>query len=54
MKMNKKGISLIVLVITVIVMVILSGTIILTINNAGVINKAQNAVDDSNFIEIQT
>ena len=44
---NKNGISLIVLVITIIVMIILAGAIILTINNSGIINKASEAVDAS-------
>ena len=45
---KKKGISLIVLVITIIVMVVLAGAIIITLNNSGIIEKAQNAVDASN------
>ena len=44
---KKTGISLIVLVITIIVMIILAGAIILTINNSGIINKASEAVDAS-------
>ena len=48
MKRNKHAISLIVLVITIIVMVILAGAIILTLNNSGIINKAQAAVDATN------
>ena len=47
MKRNK-GISLIVLVITIIVMVILAGAIILTLNNSGIINKAGEAVKATN------
>ena len=49
----KKGVSLIVLVITIIVMVILAGVIILTLDNSGIINKAQNAVDQSNLAEVK-
>ena len=49
----KKGISLIVLVITVIVMVILAGVIILTLDNSGIINKAQDAVDQANLNEVK-
>ena len=45
---KKKGISLIVLVITIIVMIILAGAIILSLNNAGIINKANEAVSASN------
>ena len=37
MKRNKSGISLIVLVITIIVMIVLAGAIILSLNNAGII-----------------
>ena len=46
---KKKGISLIVLVITIIVMVILAGAIILTLNNSGIINKASSAVEETNL-----
>ncbi|MBR6689497.1 MAG: hypothetical protein IKL68_05725 [Clostridia bacterium] len=42
----KKGISLIVLVITIIVMIILASGVVLTLNNTGIINKA----DKSTFI----
>ena len=35
---KRKGISLIVLVITIIVMIVLAGAIILSLNNAGIIN----------------
>ena len=45
MKTNKKGISLIVLVITIIVMIILAAAIILSLNNARIINKANQAVE---------
>ena len=48
-KNNKQGISLIVLVITIIVMVILAGAIILTLNNSGIINKASEAVEETNL-----
>ena len=37
---NKKGISLIVLVITIIVIIILATAVILTLNQSGIINKA--------------
>ena len=52
MKRNK-GISLIVLVITIIVMIILAGAIILSLNNAGIIGKANQAVDASNEAQIK-
>ncbi len=51
---NKQAVSLIVLVITIIVMIILAGTIILSLNNSGIIEKAQNAVDETNLKEVQT
>ncbi|MDD2627724.1 MAG: hypothetical protein PHD20_02425 [Clostridia bacterium] len=41
---QKKGISLIVLVITIIVMIILAGTIILSLTGSGVIGKADEGV----------
>ena len=41
---NKKGISLIVLVITIIVMIILASAVVLTLSNTGIINKANDAV----------
>ena len=49
----KRGVSLIVLVITIIVMVILAGVIILTLDNSGIINKAQDAVDQANLSEVK-
>ena len=52
MKTNK-GISLIVLVITIIVMIVLAGAIILSLNNAGIINKANEAVDKTNEATIK-
>ncbi|MBR6689492.1 MAG: hypothetical protein IKL68_05700 [Clostridia bacterium] len=42
----RKGISLIVLVITIIVMIVLAAAVVITLNNAGIINKA----DDATFI----
>ena len=50
---KKKGISLIVLVITIIVMIILAGSIILTLSNSGIINKANEAVGSTNEAQIQ-
>ena len=43
---EKRGISLIVLVITIIVMIVLAGAIILSLNNSGIIGKANQAVKD--------
>ena len=47
-KANKQAISLIVLVITIIIMIVLAGAIILTLNNSGIINKAGEAVRQTN------
>lgn len=50
--MNKKGISLIVLVITIIVMIVIAGAIILNINSSNVTAKANLATllsDRSNY-----
>jgi len=44
---KKKAISLIVLVITIIVMIVLAGAIILSLNNSGIIGKANQAVRDT-------
>ena len=49
----KKGISLIVLVITIIVMVILAASVVITLSNTGVINKASEAVDLANEAQVQ-
>ena len=48
MKTNKRGISLIVLVITIIVMIILAAAIILSLNSAGIIGKANQGPADYN------
>jgi len=44
---NKRGISLIVLVITIIVMIILASAIILSLQSSGIIVKAKQAVTDT-------
>ncbi len=49
----KKGISLIVLVITIIVMIILAATVIVSLNNTSIIDKANQAVNDTNAQQIQ-
>ena len=46
---KRRGISLIVLVITIIVMIILAGAIILTLNNSGIIGRASSAVEETNL-----
>jgi len=50
---KKKGISLIVLVITVIVMIILSGAIIIALNNMKIIGKSEDAVAEHNLNEVK-
>ena len=49
----KKGISLIVLVITIIVMIILAASVVITLSNTGVINRASEAVDATNQSQVQ-
>ena len=50
---NKQAISLIVLIITIIVMIILAGTIIISLNNSGIIDKASNAVEQTNLATVK-
>ncbi len=52
-KKQRKGISLIVLIITIIVMIILAGTIILTLNNSSVIGRAQEATKKMNEVTLK-
>lgn len=47
-KKQKKGISLIVLIITIIIMIILASAIIISLSNSGIIDNARKAVDLSN------
>ena len=50
---KKKGISLIVLVITIIVMIILAASVVITLSNTGVIDRASQAVDATNESQVQ-
>ena len=50
--MKKQGISLIVLVITIIVMIILAGTALMTLSDTGIIGAANDTVNKSNKIEV--
>ena len=50
---SKKGISLIVLVISIIVMIILAASVVITLSNTGVINRASEAVDLTNEAQVQ-
>ena len=52
-KQEKKAISLIVLVITIIVMIILAGTVILALSQNGIIGKANEAVDTTNLKQVE-
>lgn len=51
--MNKKGMSLITLAITVIVLIIVTDAIIMSLNNTGIIEKAESVVEDMNLKNIQ-
>lgn len=50
---KKQAISLIVLVITIIVMFILAGAIVLTLNNSGIIGRASGAVRQTNLSTVK-
>lgn len=50
----KKGISLIVLVITIIVMIIIAGAIIISLNSSNVISQANDAVTKSDKANLRS
>ncbi len=50
---RKQGISLIVLVITIIVMVVLVAAVVVSLSNTGIINKANQAVSDTNLKNVE-
>ncbi|MBR6614208.1 MAG: type II secretion system protein [Clostridia bacterium] len=50
---NKKGISLIVLVITIIVMVVLASAVIVTLSNSGIIDRATDATETSDLKQVE-
>ncbi len=50
---KKQGISLIVLVITIIVMIILAASVVITLSNTGIINRASEAVGLTNEAAVQ-
>ena len=54
MKTKKKAISLIVLVITIIVLAILAATVIVTITNSGIINRATDTVKEHDLTEVRS
>ena len=49
----KKGISLIVLVITIIVMIILAASVVITLSNTGIIDRANHAVQLTDEKQVQ-
>ncbi len=49
----KKGISLIVLVITIIVMIIIAATVVISLSNTGIIDRADQAVQLTNEKQVQ-
>lgn len=51
---EKKGISLIVLIVTIIVMIIIAGAVILTLTDTNVIDQAETAVEKHNLSEIKS
>ena len=53
-KIQKQGISLIVLVITIIVMIILAAAIILSLSSSGIIDRANDAVEKTDLAQVQT
>ncbi len=50
---NKEGISLIVLVITIIVMIVLASAVIVTLSNSGIINNASEATELTNLKQVE-
>ena len=50
---NKKGISLIVLVITIIVMVVLASAVVVTLSNSGIIDRATDATETSDLKQVE-
>ena len=49
----KKGISLIVLIITIIVMIIIAGAVIISLNDSDIIDRAEEAVEKHNESELK-
>ena len=49
----KKGISLIVLVITIIVMIVLAASVVITLNNSNIITKANDATQRTNTAQVE-
>ena len=53
MRTNKSGISLIVLVLTIVIMIVLAGVIITNLSNSGIISRGKSAVSKTNLKQIQ-
>ena len=53
MKRNKRGVSLIALVITIIILVILAGTVIMSLSGGEIIDKARETVEKTNLYQVQ-
>lgn len=53
MKKTKEAVSLIVLVLTIVIMIILSGVVVISLNNSGMIDRARTSVDDANFDQVK-
>ena len=54
MKRNKRGISLVTLVITIIIMIILAGVVIVSLSNSNIFDRASEAVDEYNLKQVQS
>ena len=50
---KRQGVSLIVLVITIIVMIILAASVVITLSNTGIINRANKAINLTNEKQVQ-
>ena len=53
MKKTKEAVSLIVLVLTIVIMIILTGVIVINLNNSGIIDRAKGAVSETNLKNMQ-
>ena len=51
--MKKEGMSLITLIITVVILIIITGVTIVGIENTGIIDKAEMVVDDMNLKNLE-
>ena len=50
---NKSGISLIVLVITIIIMIILAGAVIVSLSSSDIVDRANETVETTNLRQVQ-